>query len=240
MKAETQTVRLDPQIWEQEVNRLRDAIRLGSSFLQLKIIDPEGLRLRVHPTPSEIENYRRAGKRALAVIYGSEGLQVRRFRQEASHAFRKVLVHVPSGYEEDPLYTVELADSDAFKNTLDLLEVAYLFAGGKPTGSQDNASESAGRTETKRSRPRRGPAPKKENWTIWEEVSKYGEGWRQEDNLVLICGVLDNKNVPIPTVWARWDRKPHSWIRAADHDKGKVIKVIEGRIKSPKKSSLTA
>ncbi len=114
-----------------EIMRLREMHRLGLSFSypRKRRLEIPGLgAISRSPTPKEIERYCRLSARALAAVYGSESGPVRHFRQQSARAFRVVAIQMPRGYEGKTPETIELADNDSLRKTLEILEEAYRHA----------------------------------------------------------------------------------------------------------------
>jgi hypothetical protein len=78
---------------------------------------------------------------------------------------------------------------------------------------------------------KRGPAPSIPQQQIDAIIKARGGEWRTESALESICDELDQKNIDLPKRWAKWARKPRSWVRAMEYQKRLVIKQLEYSLK---------
>jgi hypothetical protein len=74
---------------------------------------------------------------------------------------------------------------------------------------------------------RRGPKPSIHHYDIAAIVRRRGTAWRAELALEAICEELDERHIPLPTAWAKWQPRSRSWRRALQNQKRLVIKQLE-------------
>jgi hypothetical protein len=221
------------------VNRLVEMIRLGRTFL-----------IPDYPsTYTDVRRYRSFARRGLIDVYGDDSVILKKFEVNFSRAFSpgETLMAL-SGDGAKSFVALDAAGPDALaacnkaavEETLDILREAIRHA--KRVVSKQSSEEVATDhpapelpelklNPPKQTRRKHGPSPNEHSWTIAEIVLKYPD-WKKPDNLADICDELDKLNIPISPKWAMWkQKKPNSWVRAAEYGHGKVVKVIEQRLK---------
>ena len=92
--------------------------------------------------------------------------------------------------------------------------------------------------QTIKQKQRHGPLPAMENHRKISEVVKQQDGdWREEAVLEKIAEELDQKIIPLPKGWKKWDRKPRNWKRAAEYHLDRVRKRISYSLKMAARKS---
>lgn len=96
---------------------------------------------------------------------------------------------------------------------------------GQPPVSK--ATESVRHTQPRKSLSKRGS---ESHLKILRIVSKYGNAWQMDENLMEICEKLDREGVPVPAKWACGPEPvTTTWTQAFKNDAFLVFKTIRDR-----------